>query len=336
MDNLGENMKIIKFLTAILLIAGLNGCGGSEKVKWSEIELGFLVPEPSSSKGTIYTNSAEELSVYLDNVSDDEYNDYLKKCEKEFTIDPDKSSSSYEAHNEDGYKLRISHIGEQLSIKLEAPMQLSEITWPTGIAGSKIPSPESLIGDYVYEYDDHFSVYVGNTSKEAYNKYVGACANAGFTVDYSKGNNYYRAYTADGWYVSLNYKGFDIMQIVVEAPEEDEQIENEDNLGVESDSQIEEDLTNNESLIDGMRPEFKTAMDSYEAFYNDYCDFIEEYSKNPTDLKMLAKYADMMGKAADMDKAFEEWDEDDMTDEELKYYLEVSNRIILKLSKLGE
>ena len=84
-------------------------------------------------------------------------------------------------------------------------------------------------------------------------------------------------------------------------------------------------------LIDGMRPEFKEAMDAYEAFYDEYCEFMTEYSENPADFTLLAKYGELMIKAAEMDKAFEEWDEDELNDAELKYYVKVSNRITEKL-----
>ena len=80
-----------------------------------------------------------------------------------------------------------------------------------------------------------------------------------------------------------------------------------------------------------MRPEFKEAMDAYEAFYDEYCEFMVEYQKNPTDLTLLAKYGELMIKVTEMDKAFEEWEEGEMNDAELKYYLEVSNRIMQKL-----
>ena len=87
-------------------------------------------------------------------------------------------------------------------------------------------------------------------------------------------------------------------------------------------------------LVDGMRPAFKEAMDSYEAFYNEYCDFMKEYSENPSDLTLLAKYSELMAKAVEVDEAFEKWDEGEMNDAELKYYLEVSNRVMQKLVEL--
>lgn len=81
----------------------------------------------------------------------------------------------------------------------------------------------------------------------------------------------------------------------------------------------------------GIRPEFKEAMDSYEAFYTEYCEFMKEYSENPTDLTLLAKYADMLVQAEEMNKAFEAWDEDELSNEELKYYLDVNNRVMKML-----
>ena len=83
--------------------------------------------------------------------------------------------------------------------------------------------------------------------------------------------------------------------------------------------------------VDGIRPEFKEAMDSYEAFYIEYCEFMKEYSENPTNLTLLEKYADMLIKAEEMNEAFEAWDEDELSNEELKYYLDVNNRVMQML-----
>lgn len=81
----------------------------------------------------------------------------------------------------------------------------------------------------------------------------------------------------------------------------------------------------------GLRKEFKDAMDSYEAFYNDYIDFMEKYLKNPTDFSLLAKYAGMLTKAEEMDKSFNAWNDSDLTGEELQYYLDVMNRVQKRL-----
>lgn len=85
-------------------------------------------------------------------------------------------------------------------------------------------------------------------------------------------------------------------------------------------------------LVDGLRPEFKEAMDAYEDFYTEYCDFLKEYTANPTDLSLLTKYGDMVERAEKMDEAFEAWDDEDLNNDELKYYLEVTNRVMQKMT----
>ena len=89
-------------------------------------------------------------------------------------------------------------------------------------------------------------------------------------------------------------------------------------------------------LIDGMRPEFKEAMDAYEAFYDEYCEFTEEYKKNPSDMTLMLKYSEMLTQLAEMNEAFEAWDEDELSDTELKYYLDVNNRVMKKLVDVAD
>lgn len=93
-----------------------------------------------------------------------------------------------------------------------------------------------------------------------------------------------------------------------------------------------EPASNPESgLVDGMRPEFKEAMDSYEDFYNEYCEILLKYTENPADMSTLTKYMELLTKLGDMDEKFKAWESDELNDTELKYYLEVSNRITQKL-----
>lgn len=108
----------------------------------------------------------------------------------------------------------------------------------------------------------------------------------------------------------------------------------EENTAVEGNVDAEENADT--GLIDGMRPEFKEAMDSYEAFYVEYCDFMEQYKENPTDMELLTGYTDMMAKAAEMSEKFDAWEESEMNDAELNYYLDVNNRITKKLLEVSE
>lgn len=48
-------------------------------------------------------------------------------------------------------------------------------------------------------------------------------------------------------------------------------------------------------------------------------------------MTLLAKYSELLTKAAEMDAALAEWDEAEMSSAELKYYLEVTTRVMDKL-----
>ena len=93
--------------------------------------------------------------------------------------------------------------------------------------------------------------------------------------------------------------------------------------------------TTKTNLVNGMRPEFKEAMASCEDFFDEYCKFMEKYSKNPSDLSLLTDYTDFMSKYSDYMKKLEAWEDEDMNDAELKYYTEVMLRIEKKLLEVA-
>lgn len=92
-----------------------------------------------------------------------------------------------------------------------------------------------------------------------------------------------------------------------------------------------ETTTDSENAI---RPEFKKAMDAYEEFYDEYCDLMARYTKNPTDFSLLTKYGNMLSKMTEIDAAFKKWNDADMTTAEAAYYLEVNSRVLQKLAKV--
>lgn len=62
---------------------------------------------------------------------------------------------------------------------------------------------------------DSFNVYVGNTTLEDFNAYVKKCSDAGFDVDYQKGNDYYYSEDSYGNNLDVWYHANDIMQIQI-------------------------------------------------------------------------------------------------------------------------
>jgi hypothetical protein len=336
---------VIAAVALIAIISAISGGKGKgEKIEWSKIELRDQLPEPPSNRGTLFENSDEEFWVSLDGVSDDQYNDYLDACvDKGFTVDADKSSYSYKAYNADGYSLDMSHIGDGLSITLKAPMKFGSITWPSSTVGNMLPAPKSTTGKFSYEHDDSFFVYVSETSKADYDQYVADCSANGFNIDYDKGDTYYQADNADGYHISLEYEGNNIMTVEIKASKSNDTGTSEPatkdpatETAAPDESNAAETKPNDTGLVDGMRKDFKDAMDSYEAFIDEYVAFMKKYSDNPSDVGLLADYTKYMSKYADMVEKFDKWESEDLSDAELAYYIDVQARVSEKLLEITD
>lgn len=212
---------VIIVVVAINVFNRLGRDRRNEEIIWDDMVLGSMLPEPPANKGEINDNSADELWVYINDISDKQYSDYIEACkEKGFTVDAKSEYSSYYVYNAEGYKLELSHI-DSMSIQLEKPMEMTTITWSTSAAGKQLPAPKSTTGKFSSESDDSFSVYVGNTPKTDYAEYVNACSKKGFNVDYRKGDDYYYADNSEGWHVSIRYEYGNIMSINISASSED-------------------------------------------------------------------------------------------------------------------
>lgn len=84
---------------------------------------------------------------------------------------------------------------------------------------------------------------------------------------------------------------------------------------------------------DGIRPEFKEAMDSYEEFFDEYVAFMKSYMEDP--LSMMGEYASMMTQYAETMTALGALDDGTLSDEEALYYAEVTLRINQKLLEVA-
>lgn len=81
-----------------------------------------------------------------------------------------------------------------------------------------------------------------------------------------------------------------------------------------------------------MRKNFKEAMDSYEAFIDEYVAFMEKYKDSDgTDPSMLTDYAKYVSKYTEMAENFSKWEDEDMNAAETAYYIEVQARVSKKL-----
>ena len=105
-----------------------------------------------------------------------------------------------------------------------------------------------------------------------------------------------------------------------EAMESDEPFKATDEADDESGSKLPDDL---------IRDEIKEAIDSYEGFVDEYCEFMENY--DASDFSALAKYTGLISKEAEMGKKFEAIEDMELTEAEALYYSEVSIRCSQKM-----
>ena len=84
-----------------------------------------------------------------------------------------------------------------------------------------------------------------------------------------------------------------------------------------------------------IRPEIKESIDAYEAFIDEYVAFMEKYDEADNSTAMMMDYLNMIDKLEKLDEKMNAMEED-LTDAEEDYYLEVMTRCSAKLLKSME
>ena len=332
----------------------------SPEIVWDSIVLKDKLPELKGRRGDVVTNNKDSLSIYVHDISWEIYDQYAKDCkERGYTIDVKDTGSSYKAYNSEGYKVSLSYDGyrQEYNIALRKPLTegMKENAWISTEVSKVIPEPESKYGRVSWEGNTYYYYYAGNTSKEAYAKYADLLIKSGFDKSYLsgedgkyyKGDEYFSAQNEEGYSVSVTYEGFNVMYISISDPYNKKETKIEEKTETKNETKVEEtkpveepkkeetkpaENTSTSSGSTGLGKEFKEAMDSYEAFVDEYCAFMKKYSKsNGTDMSLLADYAKYVSKLSDMSSKFEKWNSGNMNSAEQKYYLEVQTRTSKKL-----
>lgn len=200
----------------------------AEVLNWNEIVLKDVLPKPSSDTGTISSNTKSYLSVEIDEVTAPEYYDYVDSCkEKGFDTDADEDDLSYNAYNEKGYLLSLYYhdSDKQMDISLEKGMELDTLVWPESTLVKMIPVPDSTTGNIETDTDTSFTAYVGEISISDYSTYVNACIDQGFSEDQHQTEKTFSARNTDGYKLSVDYRGNNIIFIKIEEPQYDVSIE---------------------------------------------------------------------------------------------------------------
>ena len=91
-----------------------------------------------------------------------------------------------------------------------------------------------------------------------------------------------------------------------------------------------------EAPADGVRPEFREAMESYETFFDEYISFMQSVNEGNTSTEMLLQYYEYLAKYEDMMNKLDAIDESELSYEEDLLYLDTLNRINQKLLEAAQ
>jgi len=86
-----------------------------------------------------------------------------------------------------------------------------------------------------------------------------------------------------------------------------------------------------------IRPEVKEFLDAYEACMDEYVEFMQKYlNADPTSMvSMLGDYYSILARYTEFAEKIDAFDESELTNAELAYYLEVTNRVSQKLLRVA-
>ena len=325
--------RVVLVFLILAMCLSICACNSETYDTWPTTGLAEKLPNPNSEKLKIGLDIDTMYSATISEAGVDGYKAYVEKCKSSgFKIDVQEDSDSFEAYNPEGYLVNVDYrsYNNTIDFTIEAPKVNGDLIWPTIGLATIIPKPDSNKGKISIDSSSQFVAYVGEISYEEYNDYVQQCIKCGFDIDHSKSDEVYSAKLNDGTSLRVEYEGFNTMYISMYASNESDSTESSkenESVSVGDDADVE--------LVDGMRPAFKEALDSYEAFIDEYCEFMKKYMDNPTDLSLLNDYTEYMSKYADTMSKIDDLDDGNMNEAETKYYIEVTGRISKKLLEIS-
>lgn len=225
--------------------------------------------------------------------------------------------------------------------------EYKDFTWPDTTLAKLLPDPESKWGKVIADSEKSLSVEIAKVDNDKFKAYYKKCSDSGFNVDYSSSETDYYAKNEDGYELDIDYdKEEKIMKITIDAPQEDpdepdtDEPDSDDGNTADTDPDDESNTSDNsdssmKSTDDGsVRAEVKDALDSYEAFMNEYVEFMKKYTDSNDTVSMLADYTKYMKKYEEMSQKMDDIEDMDLNDAENSYFLEVQARVTAKLAEI--
>lgn len=192
--------------------------------EWPNSGLSTYLPLPETEYGKIVMDNEDRFSIDLYKVTQEHFENYVKQCKaKGFTLHTTKTDSVFYSYNADKYSLDMIYDKDEqeLSLFLDVPEKMAEFYWPSSTVAKQVPVPETLVGRIWSDTSDSFGVNIDNVNQSAFSAYVDACMKKGFTVDYAREDDFFKAFNKDGYELTIHLKVFNVMEIYVEIPSED-------------------------------------------------------------------------------------------------------------------
>lgn len=304
-------------------------------------------------------NNSNLSNEYYQDYNEGSWTDYIEKKENERNteIPPAFSRPKNDCMDEKEFKkakkrkrritiivviiglMIINSIGNKISERNERRETInSTLNWPSD---SKLASmlPEGKIEN---DNATYFSAKVYKTSQEDFNDYVKACKKKGFKVDYDSSDDSYDAENKKGYELSLDYNwdNLDDMSITLSVPKKKNEKKSNSNASSEfekaevskNDTKKVETTETNTNTSTTVTPEFKEAMDSYEAFFDEYIAFMTTYKDEDEPVSMLSDYMNYLTKYQETMEKLDQIDKDNLSAADDAYYIEVQSRINQKLT----
>lgn len=295
---------VVVALCAVALL-GTVGCSGAdtdslterfEAIKWPDSGPALLVPHPGSDFGIIQESTPTKLNVLLGNYDREKFAFYIEACEAAgFTVNEAKGGESFVAENSQGAKLRLDFHRAQgyMTLNLEVPQNVADALKELADISSRDEEGKQSADT------------VGGTPHP-----IDAAEN-GLLSD-SAGE--------DGGTPGSGSSG-----------------NATDNPDASSTAAPEEGPNNNASGsaadASNVTPEFKEAMDSYEALADEALATLQAQEEDP-DASGIESLWQILDTYLELKQNLDAIDTDNLSAADLAYFEEVSPRIFSKLAQL--
>lgn len=340
-----KNLRILPAIVAFVLfipmfaaIASHSDAAKTGQYTWNDIILAQYLPEADMEKASVELNSETHLEFTVRKTDFATYKTYVENCKKLFTTDIECSMTQFNGFNDENYVLAVNweESDKDIHVSLKQDKVLTETEWPTDEIYKKIPKPTftGIEVETVSIYD--IQLEVGGITPDAFYAYIVECQKKGFTEGANTSDYSFSAKNEKGDRIHVELNLNQRMEIEFDKFEPTTaETTTKESTTKPSTTANQAETTTKKSSGTGLRPEFKKAMDSYEKFIDEYIAFMKKYSSSDDILSMMNDYLSYMNKLSEMEDAFDKWEDEDLNDAELAYYLQVQTRVSTKLMSVA-